>query len=1229
VRRRARWFLWLAAALVVLGAAGRLALPAGLRWVVARQLRAATGRAASVDDVRLNLGAGRVQVTGVRLSDRQPGPPLLELPGIDLRIHWASLLRGVLRLRELALTAPTIRLVRTGPGELNVSDLLAPRGAAEPAARGLPYVVERFRVTGGQVSFEDRVLSPARTVAATAIQVDLEHVSTLPGEGAGRGTASLVLAGAPLALAVEELGLAPFRAHARVTLDALDLAPLWAYVPEGGALRPEGGRATLRLGWLQDAAGARLDGELAVTDATVRGAGQTAAVVEIPRLTLTARDVTRGGDGTTVGRLELAGEPTVVDGSVSPPRRYAVRPLRATVEGASLTPGRPGRVSLDAGLPGGARLTIRGTADLGARTARLAVDLAGVDAASLAPYIPRVSPVSVARGRLATALDVAYEAPARVTVTGEVSATGLDLVRRDRAEPFIHHPRLRLGLQDAAWRDGALAIRRLTLVGFPTVTDSTASPPLRAEFTRLALVADDVTWPSRGPARVRLDGTVRDRGRAIIAGTFDPQTLATDVRATLVDVDLVQAAGYLPPASPVTLSQGRLGGQVGVRFDRPGGLRVGADGAVADLVLRRADGPGPLIEDRRLAFRLDGLVWRDGRLAIAQAAVTGAPVLADHGTAPPRRLALGGLAVAARSVTWPPRGPVLVELDAALPEAGTLQLRARLGLAARTGDLSIIVRDAALHGVQDWLVVTGPIGGAVDAELRGTVGWESGLALDLGGGVRGRDLTLGPPERPPIGIAGVDLGGVTVRWPGEIRVARLGIRGLSGLVEREPDGRLPLGALLAPRRHAAADAAVAPGSAGPSRPPGSSAPPVAVPAAPGRPTAPAGTATVPAAGAGFQPVVRIDEVALEDGTLRFVDRGTTPFYSEEVSRLALRARGLTTASEGQAALTVQGTVGGTGTLDLTGRVAPFARPFFLEVQGELREFELPRTNPVFRRLFAWLFKRGSLTTRLHYRIVGDQLEALNDVQLEGLGVERDPGSETTRRVGVPLGLLVAIATDAHGDITFPVPVRGRLGSPEFSLGGAIWAAVRNAVLNLVAGPVNAIGRLFQPEGKEPTVRIDPLEFATGVAVLTADGDRHLQRVADFLRAAPNAALELRAVVTDTDLLSLGTQAVVARVQRLQREQALDSFPAAAARLFHELLPGRPVPGTVEEIVETLREREPLPAAAVAQLAARRLETARDALVTRSGIVAGRLRVPAAAPARGGPGTGRIEFELAP
>jgi hypothetical protein len=133
-------------------------------------------------------------------------------------------------------------------------------------------------------------------------------------------------------------------------------------------------------------------------------------------------------------------------------------------------------------------------------------------------------------------------------------------------------------------------------------------------------------------------------------------------------------------------------------------------------------------------------------------------------------------------------------------------------------------------------------------------------------------------------------------------------------------------------------------------------------------------------------------------------------------------------------------------------------------------------------------------------------------------------------------------------------------------------------------------------------------------------------VADFLRSAPGVALAMTPVVGAADGLALRTQEVTARIQRVQREAGLADFAAAAARVFGETSGGRPAPATADEIVEALREREPLPDAAVQELAARRLAATREALVRAVGAESERLRP--GEPVLAGEGDGRVEFAFA-
>ena len=303
--------------------------------------------------------------------------------------------------------------------------------------------------------------------------------------------------------------------------------------------------------------------------------------------------------------------------------------------------------------------------------------------------------------------------------------------------------------------------------------------------------------------------------------------------------------------------------------------------------------------------------------------------------------------------------------------------------------------------------------------------------------------------------------------------------------------------------------------------------------------------------------VTIREILIEEGNIRFIDRSTTPSYSEEISRLALKVTNVTTAPGERATMEAAGD-GGRHRSPGRSRVRSRRRPIpsTWTSSGELREMPLPRSNPYFRQVFDWFLKRGSITNKIHYRMVGDQLTAENDVRVQRLSVEKDTSPVASdKKIGVPLGLIVAMITDRRGDIEFSLPVSGNLKEPGFSVGSAIWAALKNVLTNVATAPFQAIGKLFSKGDEVEEFKVDPLTFPPGSATVSAEGHQHLQRVADFLRASPNIHLELRPVVSADDLASLKTAEVTARIQRVQREQKLDDLRRRRRRAVRRDLPG--------------------------------------------------------------------------
>src|SRR5262249_35231375 len=225
--------------------------------------------------------------------------------------------------------------------------------------------------------------------------------------------------------------------------------------------------------------------------------------------------------------------------------------------------------------------------------------------------------VKVARGRVDAALHVVATGEPSVTVDGDALCRACVLSRRGQTEPFVIHPRLKATVTGLAWQPGALALQRLALEGAPSVVDALVSPPVRLDFRRLTLVAEDLAWPSRGRARGEAAGLLADGGRSTLKGTIDPETLDADVNVTFANLDVARARAYVPPGSAVEPSGGRLDAKVTLHNARGAGARLDIAGGVNALDLALHAGAIERLRDPRLQFAARGLVLKDGALGLS------------------------------------------------------------------------------------------------------------------------------------------------------------------------------------------------------------------------------------------------------------------------------------------------------------------------------------------------------------------------------------------------------------------------------------------------------------------------------------------------------------------------------------------------------------------------------------------------------------------------------------
>jgi uncharacterized protein involved in outer membrane biogenesis len=795
------------------------------------------------------------------------------------------------------------------------------------------------------------------------------------------------------------------------------------------------------------------------------------------------------------------------------------------------------------------------------------------------------------------------------------------------------------------------------------------------------------------PGRLAVRARVNGSPLAFEADAVELTRTAVEARVGLTAFDVALAVPYVPATVAVIPTAGRLTLDLRVKTARPieGPLRVVVGGTVglADVAVLRRGAPAPLLRVPKLnivikealplesaitlaALEVDGLDLsavrdRQGqidllalakppdaatapasppppatpaptptppaasapatqlRLTVERVALTKARVaLRDEAVTPVTTLTVGDIAATVTNVTWPGTTPLALDASLGLPTAGRVTLKGTATLSPFSADITSSLRGGSIEPYHPYIPFKGRLGGRFNGDSRSRVAIDGKGRLTAASKgtswIEGLEVRNPADSSVPLKLERLEFAGIDFGWPTHARVATITVKRPNARVERDATGAIRLRELLEVQQP---ESAPAPAKPAPAKPVVAKAKPAPKSAAPVPPEVQASGGAV-----GFP--LDIDALVLEDGYIQFLDRTVQPAYSETLSRLAVRIEGLSSTPGKRAKLTSQAIVGGDAALDIKGELAPLGE-LYADITGELRDFSLASVNPYADSFISWIVDRGKLGVRFHYRVERGQLEASNEIIVDNIHVAPSrQDDEVKKKVGLPLGLIVALITDADNDLKISLPMSGPLATWKADLGDAIWTVVRNVVVNIAAAPFRAIGKLFTSgEGKVASLSVEPITFPAGGDVIAADMEQHLTKVADFLRRAPAIRLSLTPVASPGDLENLRGQELTARLQARQREAKLPDFAAAVGAEFKQRFPGAPgvPPPAPDEQLARLRAAEPVPDAKVAELLARRVNVVRDGLVKDQGIPEGRLpsAEPTAAASPGG--AGRVEFQI--
>jgi hypothetical protein len=256
--------------------------------------------------------------------------------------------------------------------------------------------------------------------------------------------------------------------------------------------------------------------------------------------------------------------------------------------------------------------------------------------------------------------------------------------------------------------------------------------------------------------------------------------------------------------------------------------------------------------------------------------------------------------------------------------------------------------------------------------------------------------------------------------------------------------------------------------------------------------------------------ILISEIALTNGTLRYVDRAVRPRHETKIHKLHVSVDDLDVAETiGAAKLSIEGLIQSAGTFTLEGAL-PAGEG---ELDFELRELDLVSYSSL-ARAAGWEIESG--TTSLDSKIVADAsgYKTKNKLVFHDLDVAPEDGEGFASRFGLSIDLVLAILRDPTGDISLSVPVSIDGDGAGVDIGAILVSALRRALQGAIVSPVKMLGMLV-PEGA-PAGSLGNVPFSPGEDALSGNADDQLDSLVELLASRPMLSLSLHGHWSEND-----------------------------------------------------------------------------------------------------------------
>ncbi|MFM5536870.1 DUF748 domain-containing protein [Aeromonas veronii] len=365
----------------------------------------------------------------------------------------------------------------------------------------------------------------------------------------------------------------------------------------------------------------------------------------------------------------------------------------------------------------------------------------------------------------------------------------------------------------------------------------------------------------------------------------------------------------------------------------------------------------------------------------------------------------------------------------------------------------------------------------------------------------------------------------------------------------------------------------------------------------------------------------IDQLRTEQGNLRFADRSLSQDFVADIASLGGQSRHISNIPGQRSDLAFNGKVDRYAPVTIRGGTNLLVANPILDIAVAFHNLELTTFTPYSGTYAGYAIDKGQLSMKLHYKLEGNRLEGDNDITIKKLQLGEKIKSDQAK--DLPLGLAIALLSDANGVIQMNLKVKGDLDQPDFSIGNIFWDVLGNTLSKAITSPFSLLASLA-----DGTEDLDELPFLPGDPDLTPTQQEKLVKLAQALKDRPKLSMNIRGKVNFNEerpiLQRQKLERVLAKLTGNQADLDLleqdSALQEALAQAYEERF-GEDLDDLADRLhldeesaalraqaVILLRDQQLITAKSLRNLAMRRAQNTKEFLVDSQGIAPERLFV---------------------